>query len=100
MAHIDDTATHNFSASPSPSPLWRGLLRAITIGKTAIGGTGTAIALLGLINSLVLIVSATDIAPAPHWQTSFQSEEHLFQYFAGFGATAGGILGWIMSRSR
>ena len=98
MAHIEHTATHNFSASPSR--FWKGLLRVISISKTAIGGTGIAIALLGVINSLALIVSATDLASAPHWQTSFQTEEHLFQLFAGCGAASGGILGWIMSRSR
>ena len=92
VTQIDHSATRRFSASP----IWTVLLNVIAAGKSAVGGAGIAIAVLGLINSLVLITAATDVASIPGWQRSFQTEENIFQIFALLGAVAGGVVGWAV----
>jgi hypothetical protein len=94
MTQIDHPATQKYSVSS----FWAVLLNVIGAGKSAVGGAGIAIAALGLINSLVLITAATDLASTPHWQRSFQTEEHLLQIFALLGAIAGGVFGWIVRK--
>lgn len=73
----------------SISPFWRAFLHLIAAGKSAIGGAGAGIAVLGIVNLCILLSASNHI---------FGLQEGILKILASMGALVGGVTGWIRNR--
>jgi hypothetical protein len=78
---------------PDEPPIWHQFLHAIAAGRSAVGGAGAALALLGIGNAFLLLISSHRLSEIP---TSVQ--ETWLHLFSIGGAIFGGVLGWIKNR--